>query len=553
MESNNMEIVNVSCKEEYICISNTYVTYKCKECGAESVPASINQLLRRACKCPKQCHNFMWTYNACYDAAKQCKCSTEFRTLYGGAYCAAHKNGWLKDYIWFEKPTRESLKWDYKNTYEEAKKYNSRYSFSLGASGAYKVAKNRGWLDDYSWFEKSYQNVQHNDIVKKIYERLEKFPDLYFEETEFSHYTTGRGVNITIHCKKHPEEIIMRTLRSFLYGRVPDISYCKRCVSETSTKYKNFDEMIEALKKYKTLKEVRKYDSCLITNLSKTKEGKKYLDMLDRENSAWKRGIYSYKFTLLDKKYIYVGLTCNFKKRDIDHHKSKDSSVLKFAEKHNVVIPKMKKETEYIDWDLASRKESEYMEKYQSEGYILINQRPGGGLGGIVLKNLYTIKEAKEDIQKNKYKNINDISHRNSSLYNQICRHINDGDEGWDGLLPHKTRKDPNHWTRERVKEIFMQFDSIAEMSKSGYGSAYRAYRRKYRNDSELNNIVTSKFNKIFHKKECRRIGMFDDGENLIYEYDSVFDVSSEIIGFSTLSRALSGNKKARGYYWRYI
>jgi hypothetical protein len=311
--------------------------------------------------------------------------------------------------------------------------------------------------------------------------------------------------------------------------------------------------MIEALKKYKTLKEVRKYDSCLITNLSKTKEGKKYLDMLDRENSAWKRGIYSYKFTLLDKKYIYVGLTCNFQKRDIDHRKSKESSVFNFAEKHNVAIPKMKKETEYMDWDLASRKESEYMELYKCRGYILINQRPGGGLGGIALKNLYTIEEAKEDIRKNKYKNINDIYHRNYSLYNQICRHINDGDEGWEVLLPQKTRKDPNHWTRERVKEIFMQFDSIADMSKSGFGSAYMAYRRKYRNDSELNNIVSSKFIKGFCEKECRRVGMFDDKGNLIYEYDSVFDVSSEIIGFSTLSRALSGNKKARGYYWRYI
>ena len=221
----------------------------------------------------------------------------------------------------------------------------------------------------------------------------------------------------------------MRNLRDFLYGRLPNISYCKKCVDEDLLKYKDFDEMIDELRKYKTLKEARQKDQCLIEHLSKTVEGKHYVDMLERVNSAWRRGIYSYEFQLLGKKYVYVGLTCNFERRDRDHRKSEESSVFNFAKKYGIEIPEMKRETEYIDWNLARDKESEYMYMYQVNGCILINRRPGGGLGGINLKNLYTLECAKEDIRKNKYRNINDISHRNSSLYNQIMRHINDGDE----------------------------------------------------------------------------------------------------------------------------
>ena len=493
LEENGMDVVEIYVNGKIRYISNTYVVYKCKKCGSVGKPTPITYLLSRTCKCPKQCHNLKWDYTSCYAAAQKCKYKSEFKEWFSGAFSAAWKNGWIKYYTWFKRPAPKPSKWNYQTTYEEAKKYNTRYSFSVGSSGAYNIAKDNKWLDDYIWFKKSYQDVQHADIIDKINKRLKDFPYLYFDENEFANYKAGRNRKIMLHCKKHPYEIIVRNLRSFLYGRVPNISYCKSCVGEEQLKYSDFDEMLEELKKYKTLKEARQNDVCLIDHLRNTKEGRKYVDRLERTNSAWKRGIYSYEFCVSDKRYVYVGLTCNFERRDKDHRRQTSSSVFNFSVKYNVEIPKMKKETEYIDWDLAGNKEIEYMEKYQKRGYILINMKPGGSLGNVTFKKQYTLDEAKENIRKNKYVNINDISHRNWALYNQIIHHINDGEEEWSDLLPKLTRKEPNYWTRERVLEVFTKFNSVVDMMKNGYGSAYRAYLRRYRSDEELNKIISNK------------------------------------------------------------
>lgn len=552
LRDNNMTVIDISVDGELKCVSNTYITYQCNKCGAISTPSSIVYLTRRLCKCPKRCHNSRWNYLTCYDAAKKCEHIAGFRKQFGGAYMAAYENNWLKDYVWLNKSVRKPLKWNYQTTYEEAKNYDSRYSFLKGSAGAYYVAWENNWLDDYTWFKKSYQDVQHSDIINKINNQLKNFPELYFDETEFGVYSAGRNKQIILHCKKHPNEKIERNLRGFLYGRIPKISYCKRCVDDEKFKYTDFDEMIEELRKYKTLKEARENDICLIEHLIKTEEGRRYVDMLERTNSAWKRGIYSYKFNLLGEKYVYVGLTCNFEKRDRDHRHSRKSSVYNFSVEHSLKIPKMKRETEYIDWNLARHKEKEYMAIYQNEGYILINKIPGGGLGIVTFKKKYTLEEAINDVREKKYKNINDIYHRNSILYNQILHHMNDGEKGWGDLLPKKTRKAPNYWTRERVREIFVKFDTIAAMSKCGYRSAYMAYSQRYRCDAELNKIVSDKFGITFNP-DCRKVGMFDDFGNLIREFGNKYEVDPELIGFSTLSRALSQNKKSRGYYWRYI
>jgi len=47
------------------------------------------------------------------------------------------KNGWLNDYIWFEKVLG---KWYRESCYEEAKKYKSRGAFLKNCVGAYQVS-----------------------------------------------------------------------------------------------------------------------------------------------------------------------------------------------------------------------------------------------------------------------------------------------------------------------------------------------------------------------------------------------------------------------------
>ena len=99
--------------------------------------------------------NGYWdNYDNCYLAASECKNKTEFAKKHNRAYVIAKKNGWIRDYPWLNKKRQaHNKKWEFDNTLEEAKKYTSRTDFKIHASGAYKVAKENGWLDLCDWFE----------------------------------------------------------------------------------------------------------------------------------------------------------------------------------------------------------------------------------------------------------------------------------------------------------------------------------------------------------------------------------------------------------------
>lgn len=65
-------------------------------------------------------------------------------------------------------------KWDYENTYNEAKKYKSRSEFKKGKLGAYKSACFHKWLDDYFWMNKPVQPYtieQCIEIAKNVNQR----------------------------------------------------------------------------------------------------------------------------------------------------------------------------------------------------------------------------------------------------------------------------------------------------------------------------------------------------------------------------------------------
>ena len=67
-------------------------------------------------------------------------------------------------------------KWDYENTYNEAKKYKSRSEFKKGKLWAYKSACANKWLDDYDWFSKPikpYTVDQCIEIAKKCKSKSE--------------------------------------------------------------------------------------------------------------------------------------------------------------------------------------------------------------------------------------------------------------------------------------------------------------------------------------------------------------------------------------------
>ena len=100
-------------------------------------------------------YNKKWNRETCYDEAKKYKSKAEFRKNSGGAYKVAYNNGWFDDYSWFESNQKPNGYWNRKTCYDEAMRYKSRGEFAKRSNSAYKVAKKNGWLNDYTWFSPS--------------------------------------------------------------------------------------------------------------------------------------------------------------------------------------------------------------------------------------------------------------------------------------------------------------------------------------------------------------------------------------------------------------
>jgi len=94
-------------------------------------------------------HGF-WTFKGCVQVAKRYKTRTAFCENSNGAYCAAHKNGWLCNICKHMKEIKKpSGFWTYRKCVKEAKKYKSHSDFQKNSGGAYAAARRNGWLDEF--------------------------------------------------------------------------------------------------------------------------------------------------------------------------------------------------------------------------------------------------------------------------------------------------------------------------------------------------------------------------------------------------------------------
>ena len=106
---------------------------------------------------PQRHEKGYWTEARCEQIARSYKRMYDFQTENYGAYNAAKRNGWLKNYTWLEMVYPDMKPrgyWDnYQNTYDEARLYNSYRAFAKCSGAAYESALKHGWLDDYTWFK----------------------------------------------------------------------------------------------------------------------------------------------------------------------------------------------------------------------------------------------------------------------------------------------------------------------------------------------------------------------------------------------------------------
>lgn len=140
-----------------------------------------------------------WTKETCYEVALECKTQAELRKKAKGAYMAAYRNGWLKDYSWFVLVQRPKGYWNKKRCEEEARKYKTKNDFQKINGSAYMAALKNNWLDEYEWFENGYELAGKNNTVwtfekcKEVALKYDNLTDFYEKSSNVYNITRKRG------------------------------------------------------------------------------------------------------------------------------------------------------------------------------------------------------------------------------------------------------------------------------------------------------------------------------------------------------------------------
>lgn len=142
-----------------------------------------------------------WTYDACYNLAKECKTKKEFQKRSGAAYKSASVNNWLKDYTWFLSTkeavrltlkTSTKIKWNYENCRKAALKFKTLKEFRDNYRSAEAISRRKGWLEDFDWLSRS--ESPYTDKMDNVY--------AYIFVEQNSVYV-GRTVNLSVRDSAH--------------------------------------------------------------------------------------------------------------------------------------------------------------------------------------------------------------------------------------------------------------------------------------------------------------------------------------------------------------
>lgn len=177
------------------------------------------------------------------------------------------------------------------------------------------------------------------------------------------------------------------------------------------------------------------------------------------------RLVYSFEFS---DRYVYVGLTYNFKNRLNRHLNDNRCQVYRHI-KLSGLEPEYKELTTLVDVMEAVKLEDLFLEKYKKEGWNILNINKTGGLGGNVLK--WTKEKCIIDAMK--YQHKKEWSD-NSTAYSVARKH------GWlDECTKHMVRPIVHNkkWTLDKCKQEALKFEFRRDWynnSRSSYITAVR-------------------------------------------------------------------------------
>lgn len=444
-----------------------------------------------------------WTYEKCYEEAKKYTYKKQMATFSSKAYYAAKRNNWLNDYVWMKKPSPSNKKWDYETTKKEAQKYIYKKDFQTKSLGAYSAAFKHGWLKDYTWFQKPsvYNKKWTYEICRKEAEKYSYLRD--FEQkskgaaiasrknrwindfTWLKRKTLPKGYwNNYVNCYKEAQKYV--TISNF--SKCNATAYRASCKNNWLKDYTwlhvkkkiwSKEECFSIAKNYQTKKlfktnEPRAYDAAKRHGWIKEMTWFIPHILLKKDLKAKIYSVYEYIDNEINA--VYVGLTNNLKNRDYDHHGCTDKVAIFFKEKKRP-IPKI----HVLKTNLTAL-ESQYYEdiftkKYKTKGLFIINNGTTGilssSLGGGI--ELYTYDYVKKIAQK--YTSKKQFMNGDINCYKKAVKNKWINNFTW-------LKNDTKHiWTYEECYNIAKKYEYKIDFQLKEVRAFTSAYKHKWIKD----------------------------------------------------------------------
>ena len=353
----------------------------------------------------------IWNYENCFAEAKKHTKRSHFKKAKPSAYGSARKNGWLDSICSHMEPTRYqkiTLWSNFDECKKEALKYQNRSDFEARNKIAYVIAKENNWLDLFYEKPTTAHHSWWNDKEKCKQEAMK-----YGTRTEFSKNSNGAYAasikngwidEICSHMivkweKKwtskeacHKEALKYKTRTEFQrecdgaytyalrHGFLDEI--CGHMELVHVVKWNSKEACHKEALKYNTRKEFQMECDGAYTYALKHGFLDEICSHMEVYGNFYKRCIYAFEFP---DNHVYVGLTCNLRRRERDHLSSKGSAVYKHIQDSGV-SPQLILVHDYVEKEQAKELEAKTLRIYKENGWVTLNRAKTGAMGALPKK-----------------------------------------------------------------------------------------------------------------------------------------------------------------------
>jgi hypothetical protein len=416
-----------------------------------------------------------WTLEKLRDITSKYDDYTKFSQEQRNARNALRRKGLLDDYTSHMKKQKFYTDEEIEN---EAKKYDTIADFRKYSPNFYSLAKTRKLMPKFREFLQTKVTNWTDEMLRDEALKYDKKMD--FNRNSESAYVIAKQRGIFNDITSHMDQIKIWSKdeaweESLKYNSKTDFK--KSPAFYQSQRNGWLDDFFENVNEYwdkeKAHKEALKYKTKVEFKKNSPKaysaaHNRGWIDDITKHmipvGNLYERMVYVYEFP---DNHVYVGLTLNKEKRHKQHMNLDEvsSPVAKHVIKTNQQ-PTYKEISVYISAEEAQNLESCTIEKYRSEGWIILNTNKAGGLGFCKRTEL-TMEIIRDLASKFPTRVAFKKAHKNEY---QIAQKY-----GWlQDVLKDIPIQDRTVWTYEKSKEEASKYNTRSEF-RFGNQSAYRS------------------------------------------------------------------------------